>query len=184
MELIFVRHGETLHNAERRFQGQSHVPLSEAGRAQAQAAAEALRDEPITHIFTSDLRRARETAEAIANEHDLTIVPDERLREFDFGAWEGMTWAEIVDLSPELLDHAPTQPRHYLPPGGESFEDVVARVRAFLEQLRALPEDARVLIVAHAGVLHAAIAVLEPPGIDPQRIAFANGSITRLTLPQ
>jgi len=184
MTLIFVRHGETAHNAQRRFQGQTNIPLSARGREQARAAAEALRTEAITHLYSSDLARAYQTAEAIAAAQQLPIVADERLREFHFGSWEGLTWDEIVAKTPGLALDAWRQPRYYTPPGGESFETVVARVRAFLDEVRELPDDAVVAVVAHAGVLHAAIAVLEPKGIDPLAISFANGSVLKLPLPR
>jgi broad specificity phosphatase PhoE len=107
---------------------------------------------------------------------------DERLREFDFGAWEGLTWPEIVERFPDLAERTPTQARLYAPDGGEHFDDVVARVRAFLDDLHALGPQARVLAVAHAGVLHAAVAALRPEGVDPAGIVFSTASYTRFAM--
>ncbi|MGC2244832.1 MAG: histidine phosphatase family protein, partial [Candidatus Aquilonibacter sp.] len=87
MELVFVRHGETAWNAARRFQGQSQVPLSERGRAQAAELALALRNESFSHAYSSDLTRAMETARTIVGARVLDIASDARLREFDFGQW-------------------------------------------------------------------------------------------------
>jgi broad specificity phosphatase PhoE len=184
-ELILVRHGETALNAARKFQGHSSVSLSERGREQAREAARALEAERITHVFSSDLPRALQTAQIVAAPHGRPIVTDTRLREFDFGAWEGLSWSEILERWPEVGAHAPTQARYYAPHGGESFDDVVARVQSFFDDVEStLEDDARVLIVAHAGTLHAALAVLRPPGIDPVTMSFTNGSVTRIPRPQ
>ncbi len=177
-----MRHGETALNASRRFQGRSDAPLSQRGQEQAEALARALREEPFTHAFASDLRRAFQTAEIIVQPHGLTVAPDARLREFDFGLWEGLTWPEIVERFPDLAGKAPKQARNYTPTGGERFEDVEARVGAFLDDVRKLPNDAHVLVVTHAGALHAAFAVLAPLGADFEGISFANGSITRVAV--
>ena len=177
-----MRHGETALNASSRFQGRSDAPLSERGRRQAQALAIALRDEPLTHVFASDLIRAAETARTIAEPHGLTVTTDARLREFDFGLWEGLTWPEILERFPQLAERPPTQAQNYAPPGGERFDEVEARVQAFLTDVRALPKDSRILIVTHAGPLHAAFAALAPLGMESQRISFANASITRVAV--
>lgn len=182
-EIILVRHGETALNAAGRFQGRTDVPLSERGREQAREAAAQLAGVAITHAYASDLHRAFETAEIVAAPHRLAVTPDPRLREFDFGLWEGLSWNEILDRWPEVGEHAPTQARYYAPHGGESFEDVAARVGSFFEDVRATAGDeACVLVVAHAGVLHAAIAVLQPPNVDPLTVVFKNGSVTRIAL--
>ncbi|HTU68734.1 MAG TPA: histidine phosphatase family protein [Candidatus Baltobacteraceae bacterium] len=183
MELILVRHGQTEWNASHRFQGHTDVPLSARGRGQASALADALRNMPFTHVYASDLVRALETARAIAAPHGLRVATDARLREFDFGAWEGLTWAQIVAREPELGERAPTQARLYAPTGGERFDQVVERVRFFFdEMLPGVGPRAYVLIVMHAGTLHAAIEVLRPQGVDPLGISFAPAGITRLTM--
>jgi broad specificity phosphatase PhoE len=177
-----VRHGETALNASRRFQGRSDAPLSQRGEEQAKALALALREEPFTHAFASDLRRAFETAHIIAEPHGLAVVRDARLQEFDFGLWEGLAWPDIVERFPELAAKPPKQARNYAPPGGERFADVESRVGAFLDDVRKLPNDAHVLVVTHAGALHAAFSVLAPLGVDFEGISFANGSITRVAV--
>ncbi len=182
MELFLVRHGETEWNAQRRFQGQSDVPLSERGRAQAAAIGAALSSIPFRHAYSSDLQRATATARAIVADHNLTIEADARLREFDFGQWEGLTWAEITARWPELNARMPTQARRYEPVGGETFSHVVARVRAFLDDLRGRVTTGHALIVTHAGVLHAAMEVLAPRGYDPLGTVFSTASITRVAM--
>jgi len=178
-ELILVRHGETAWNAQRRFQGQTDLPLSARGRMQAQAVANALINLPFSRVYASDLQRALETARTIAAPHGIDVVEDARLREFDFGEWEGRTWTEIVARSPRM--RLPTAARLYKPPGGERFKAVLARVRAFLRDL-AMQETDRVLVVSHAGPLHAALAALAPAGIERDAVAFSTGSITRLAM--
>ncbi len=182
MELVLVRHGETAWNAARRFQGQSPVPLSQRGRAQAAALARALRNESFSHAYASDLARARETARTIIGARPLEVTSDARLREFDFGEWEGLTWPEIVARWPQFEPGIPTQARRYEPVAGERFEQVVDRVRSFLTELRSGASGGHVLVVTHAGALHAALDVLAPEGFDPLGMVFSTASITRIAM--
>lgn len=124
-----------------------------------------------------------ETARTIARPHGLAVVPDLRLREFDFGEWEGLTWAQIVERWPELGDQSYAQARLYHPTGGESFEAVVERVRSFLNDVRTLT-DANVLVVTHAGALHAFIEAFGPNlrGRPSEPIVFTTASITRVAM--
>ena len=182
MELVLVRHGETEWNAARRFQGQSQVPLSERGRTQAAALERALRTESFSHAYASDLERALETARTIVGALRLDIASDARLREFDFGLWEGLTWPEIVARWPKFEARLPTQARRYEPVGGERFEQVIARIRSFLEDLRSGSPAGPVLVVTHAGALHAAMEELAPEGFDPLGMVFSTASITRIAM--
>lgn len=157
--------------------------MSNRGREQAHALASALATQRFTHAYASDLERAWETAGIIAGaQPPLAVTPDQRLREFDFGQWEGLTWTQIVERWPELLEREATQARLYEPPGGERFEAVVARVGAFLSDARTLGEGANVLAVAHAGTLHAALAALRPDGVDPLGVVFGTASFTRIAM--
>jgi len=180
-----VRHGRTVWNAAKRFQGRSDIELSEEGRAQAQALAGALRGESFDRVFASDLVRARETARIIAEQHGLNVEIDERLREFDFGAWEGLTWDEIVERWPYLREVRFTDAKAYEPEGGESFASVCARVQDFLDDVVALGAQ-RVLVVTHAGVLHAVCNVLAGKLGESQEAAlgraFSPASITRIAM--
>lgn len=178
-----MRHGRTLWNAANRFQGQTDVPLSDEGRAQAQALAAVLRDETFNRAYSSDLSRARETAHIVLETHDVTIETDVRLREFDFGAWEGLTWNDIVERWPHLADREPTSARVYEPEGGETFAHVCARAKGFLDDLRARDAE-RIMVVTHAGFLHAVFAVLHDAFVesapDPLTMRFAPASLSRL----
>lgn len=180
-----MRHGETEWNATRRYQGRSDIPLSEVGRAQARAVREALRDHSFDAIYASDLQRAIETASIVAEPHGLSVESDPRIREFDFGAWEGLTWPQIVERWPEFAEHGATAAKLYRPEGGERFEDVCARVQSFLDDLRRTPHE-NVLVVTHAGVLHAMLDVLgsaieDRPG-DGLSVSFSQASVTKIAM--
>lgn len=137
------------------------------------------------HAFVSDLARAAETSRIVLGDCKIALVADSRLREFDFGAWEGLTWPQIVTRWPHLSDHGSTVAKRYQPEGGESFDDVTARVGAFLKELRRCDAE-RVLIVTHAGTLHALLAAfgsdLEDAIGDPMGLRFSPASISRITM--
>ena len=97
------------------------MPLSEEGRSQARRLAGRLRDEHFDAIYASDLIRAVETAAIVAEPHGLEVRRDPRLREFDFGEWEGLTWDEIVATRPHLRERALTSASLYSPDGGETL---------------------------------------------------------------
>ncbi len=175
-----MRHGRTEWNATRRFQGQSDIPLSIEGRAQAAATAAALASDPIDGIVSSDLSRALETARAIAARHGLEVVPDARLREFKFGEWEGLTWDEIVGRYPVAADIAFSSVRAYAPSGGERFEAVRARVGDVLDEIAG--RQGRIVLVTHAGALHALLDILVADQIDPQTVRLTPASITRIAM--
>jgi broad specificity phosphatase PhoE len=172
-------------NASKRFQGRSDIKLSDEGRAQAQALAGVLRSESFDRAYASDLSRAQETARYIADPRGLHVETDVRLREFDFGAWEGLTWDEIVKRWPHLRDIGWTDAKAYEPEGGEHFTAVCARVEAFLRDVRGSGAE-RVLVVTHAGVLHAVLAVLADALGETREEAlgraFSPASITRIAM--
>ena len=99
--ILLVRHGETDWNLERRWQGHIDRPLNDVGRAQARALADRLDSEPFAAVYSSDLARARETAEIVAAAHGLPVHLDPRLREADVGEWSGLTADEIERRYPE-----------------------------------------------------------------------------------
>jgi len=161
LELVCVRHGRTAWNADLRFQGQTDVPLDAHGRGQALSLAERLRETPLDLAVSSDLARCVETARIILAFHGRTPLRlDPDLREMAFGEWEGLTWAQIVERDPRLALNGWSRPKAHAPPGGERFEGVVERAsRAVLRIREAMPAG-RVLVVTHAGVLHALLRVL------------------------
>jgi broad specificity phosphatase PhoE len=154
------------------------VPLSEEGRTQARRLSARLRGERFDVIYASDLIRAVETASIVAEPHGLAVRQDARLREFDFGAWEGLTWDEIVATRPHLQEQALTAASLYAPDGGETFALVCERIRPFFDELRGNPVG-HAAIVMHAGPLHAALAVL---GLAAEGQRFGPASLTRITM--
>jgi probable phosphoglycerate mutase len=181
IEFICVRHGQTAWNAARRFQGQTDVPLDEHGRAQARNLGEYLRKYEIAHAFTSDLSRARDTAAAIVADRDVPLIEEPRLREMRFGDWEGLDWSQIRERHPHLPEGGWSDVRTYVPAGGETLDELNARIAAALGEIRGrVKSGERALIVTHAGVLHSLMHVLAPSGIPPMRIRFAPASITRI----
>jgi broad specificity phosphatase PhoE len=177
MMLTLVRHGPTEWNASRRFQGRTDMPLSAQGRAVARAIAETLHSEPFDCIYSSDLARAAESARILAEPRGMEVVLDERLREFDFGSWEGLTWDEIVATDPRLAGRGSSAVKLYAPENGELFPQVCARAKSFLDDLTR--QNLRTAaVVTHAGVLHAIFSVR---GLaSPDR--FTPGGITRIAM--
>jgi broad specificity phosphatase PhoE len=181
-ELVCVRHGRTDWNLSGRFQGQTDVPLDDEGRAQARALAAFLRTVAFDYAVTSDLARARETAEIIAQDRELEVVRDSGWREMQFGQWEGLTWNEITQRWPEIDRTAQTQPKFYTPEGGESFEALCVRITAAAARASAGAPDGRVLVVTHAGPLHALLRVLEgATQAEALQVRFVPASVTRFS---
>jgi broad specificity phosphatase PhoE len=142
-----------------------------------------LRDERIDRAFSSDLSRARETAEIVLAPHDgVPLAFDARLREMRFGAWEGLVWSEIVERQPELAERSSAAPRFYTPPGGESFDELCARIEAALFAIDASVVDGETVLVAtHAGPLHALLKVaLGGSEAEALGVKFAPASTTRI----
>jgi broad specificity phosphatase PhoE len=185
MELICVRHGRTAWNADRRFQGQTDIPLDDEGLAQAQALAAHLRAEHFDRALASDLARARTTAETICAERPIDVEFTPLLREMHFGLWEGLTWAEIVARWPELEAKNDKAPMYYTAEGGESWDALCERVDGFLRAATdRMGPDERALIVSHAGVMHAIVRSLSRAatnGADPAAlgIRFSPAGILR-----
>jgi broad specificity phosphatase PhoE len=156
-EIWFIRHGESLWNAEGRWQGQADPPLSALGRAQAQALAQTLG--PLARarrvlLAASDLSRARETAEIVGAALGIAPRIDPRLRELDVGCWSGHTPAEVERRWPADLARFRTGDAAFAPGGGESRLALRARVGAAVAELAASEADA-IALVSHLGVVRA-----------------------------
>jgi adenosylcobinamide kinase/adenosylcobinamide-phosphate guanylyltransferase len=149
-----------------RYQGQADLPLSKVGRRQAARLASRLAQEEIHAIYASDLQRARETAAAVASLHNLPVRDDPRLREMDFGEWEGLTYEEIQERDPQQLAAWEAGPLDVAPPGGETLAQVAARVQAVLDEITAAHPDQTVLLVGHGGPLRVLLCLAL--GLSPQ----------------
>ncbi|NML49420.1 bifunctional RNase H/acid phosphatase [Streptomyces sp. R302] len=149
---VLLRHGETALTPEKRFSGSGGADpeLSEAGRRQAAAVADALAARgTIQHIVSSPLTRCRQTAEAVATRLGLDVVIEQGLRETDFGVWEGLTFAEVRARYPEDMDAWLASPTAAPTGGGESFASVTRRVAAARDRLAAAHAGRTVLVVSH-----------------------------------
>ena len=151
-EILLARHGETDWNSGRRVQGHTDIPLNETGIEQARTLAARLAGEPLTAVFSSDLSRALDTARAVAAVHGIEVTVDPRLREKNFGTWEGLTAVEIAERFPDAQRGQWGD--------GETTEEVAQRVQAVLGRIRQLHPDGPVLVVSHGGPLRAALAAL------------------------
>jgi alpha-ribazole phosphatase len=147
--LILIRHGETDWNIEGRWQGQADVPLNERGREQALRIAQALSREKIAAVYSSDLCRARETAQVLAACLGQSVRLDRRLREIHQGEWQGLLVSEIEEKYAVEFQQRQTNPMSVAPPGGETARQVMERVRQAIEEIvRRHPEES-VAVVSH-----------------------------------
>jgi len=179
MILHCVRHGQTQANADGRIQGQADTPLSELGRRQCEAVARVLCPLPIEAIYSSPLARAVSSAQCLAKQLDLELRLDERLMEINAGIFQGLAWPEIESAHPTEARLWKSHEPEYRIPGGESRADVMRRAAAVFHDIRGSGYE-QVIVVAHGGLLSAALkALLEIP---PRRSPFAleNASITSL----
>jgi 2,3-bisphosphoglycerate-dependent phosphoglycerate mutase len=149
-----ARHGETDWNRELRWQGHADPPLNEEGRRQADALATRLVATPLAAVYSSDLRRAAETAEIVAGRLGLPVATDPALREIDVGSWEGFTLAELEARSPEAVARWEETGEHGWE-GGESHEQMAARVREAVRSIAARHDGEEVLVVTHGGPIRA-----------------------------
>ncbi len=158
-----VRHGETTWNAERRVQGHTDVPLHDGGREQAALTGRRLADTRFAAVYSSDLGRARETAEIIvaaSNTGPYEIVFDERLREVSFGTLEGKTWTEMdgIDGVREAVQSEGSL--DFAPPGGESYRQLLERLGGFAEMVKGRHANDDVLVVGHGAAFRALVVRL------------------------
>jgi ribonuclease H / adenosylcobalamin/alpha-ribazole phosphatase len=162
---LLLRHGQTALSAQRRFAGRGDIPLTDAGRDQAAAAAGRLGQRGgIDAVVTSPLVRARQTAEAAARTTGAPLEVEEDLAETDFGKWEGLTFAEASARWPDELSAWLRSP-DIAPPGGESFTSVGHRVSAALGRLLAGSQGRTLLLVSHVTPIKTLLchALLAPP---------------------
>ena len=157
--LLLARHGETDWNDARRWQGHADQPLNDTGRAQAAGLAESLAGMPIAAIHSSDLARARETAEIVGARLELPVVVDPALREVDVGNWSGVVHDEIPGRFPEGF--ARWQNGGHGWEGGETYDEMGARAVGALLRIAAAHDGETVLVVAHGGTIRACRAAAE-----------------------
>ncbi|MBN1415916.1 MAG: histidine phosphatase family protein [Bacteroidales bacterium] len=177
--VYLVRHGETHWNLEQRLQGQLDSPLTEEGIRQATAMAGKLSGIRFDAIYSSDLERARHTAQIITSRFDrITIRYDNRIRERHFGSFQGLTWKEIAEKFPDEAARELSRDPMNKAPGGESKHQLLARTVDFFDDIATGHPGERVLVISHGGVLNVWIRhVLQLPFETPRRFHLPNAAI-------
>ena len=147
--LWLVRHGQTDWNLEKRYQGHTDFPLNATGLKQAELAAQMLGGRRYAALYSSDLQRARITAEIIGAQIGLEVIVDQRLREVNLGAWEGMLVGDIQARYPDEWEARQRDRLHVRPPGGESVLDVATRIWPAVDDLAARHPGDDIIVVSH-----------------------------------
>lgn len=182
MKIYFIRHGETIWNKEKKIQGQSDIPLNEYGRKLAYITADALKDIPFDIVYSSPLVRAKETADILVENRNLEIYTDNRLVEMSFGEGEGESLPEIHSHPEMKLHNFIHNPGNYTPPaGGETFEELYARCKSFIEDV-IIPAEKNydtMLLVGHGALIRGMIHnINNRPSKDFWIVTHKNCAIT------
>ncbi len=184
--VLLARHGQSVSNAIRRFQGVQDVPLSELGLRQAEALRLVVGGRRLAHVYASPLERARRTAEIATAGLGVPLSVVDDLRELSLGDWEGRTVEEIRALPGDPYAQWVRDPVACLPPGAEALEAVQSRVlRAMAVIAAAHPNGGDVLVVAHGGVISAYLAHWLGLSLSSiWRLTLSNGSLSEVAPPR
>ncbi|MCD8503782.1 MAG: histidine phosphatase family protein [Burkholderiaceae bacterium] len=187
-EFLIVRHGETPWNVERRIQGWRDIDLNDNGREQATRLAERLSHPgnphaPLHAIYSSDLSRARSTAQAVAKRLTLPLGLIEGIRERNYGVLEGVPFDQMHEHYPEVATVWQTRDPDGVIPKGETLREFHARVTQALESLAAKHQQQRVLVVTHGGAMDILWrAATGEPIETPRKVVMLNASINRIRI--
>jgi probable phosphoglycerate mutase len=184
--VLLIRHGQSEGNAERRFGGHTATPLSPRGRRQAQALARALKDEEITAIYSSDLARAVETAQPLANLIGLPINSTTAFRERSVGVMEGLTFENAAQQHPDQYAALLRRDFEHVLTGGESYRQLLDRAWQKLDEIIAENQGGKLVVFSHTGTicilaLHL-MGALDAPELKPVWITSANCGVSRFEL--
>jgi broad specificity phosphatase PhoE len=182
-DVVFVRHGETDWNREKRVQGSKGASINEAGREQAKGLARLLWEVPLQAVYSSALPRALETASYVAGPHSLGVVTDPRLNEIHHGTWEGLAESELPDL--ELYRRWREDPSAHVLPGAEPLQAVHDRAVAAMREIlgRHREGEGLVAVVSHQIVLALLKCyILDRPWSQIRRHALSVASYEVLTV--
>lgn len=180
IEIILARHGETEWNNKMIFRGQADIDLNEVGRRQAELLGEYLSGEKIDFVYSSPLKRAVETAKAIADRQKLEVNIVQNLNDLNFGEWQGLPLEEVEEQYPELYRDWLDTPEQVRVPGGESLEDVRSRALSFVEDAVMRCGEGKIVFVSHRVVNNVLIMALL--GLDNShfwKIRLNTGGISR-----
>lgn len=181
--LWLVRHGQTDWNKEKRYQGHSDIPLNTVGQAQAEQVAYRLQDERVHTIISSDLQRAKQTADAIVTHHPrLSVQMNANLREANFGIFEGLRYKDIIDTHKVMADAWFDDPE--VPPqDGEKLSEVFARVQTVRQGIEADYARKRLVLVGHDGALRLLLCdLLDLPATQYWRFNLAPCSLSQVNI--
>jgi probable phosphoglycerate mutase len=179
--ILAIRHGETAWNVDTRIQGQLDIGLNDTGHWQARRVAQALAEEPLDAIYSSDLQRALDTARAIADHSGGTVQPEPGLRERHFGHLQGQTWSDIAQHWPQDAQRWRGRDPDWAPQGGESLTALRERIAHTVATLAARHMGQQIVLVAHGGVMDALYRLAT--GQDtrtPRTWHLGNAAINRL----
>jgi 2,3-bisphosphoglycerate-dependent phosphoglycerate mutase len=184
--VLLIRHGQSEGNAERRFGGHTATPLSPRGRRQAQATARALKDEELTAIYSSDLARAVETAQPLANAIGLPVNSTTAFRERSVGVMEGLTFENAAQQHPEQYAALLRRDFEHVLTGGESYRQLLDRAWQKLDEIIEENKGGKLAVFSHTGTicilaLHL-MGALDAPELKPVWITSANCGVTRFEL--
>ncbi|MCC6955546.1 MAG: histidine phosphatase family protein [Anaerolineales bacterium] len=189
--LLLVRHAQTAWNADGRFMGQADIELDEKGLRQADAVGRRLALERPEAIYTSDLKRAAQTAESIRRSIAESCAPappppliaEPALREIDFGGWQGLNYEQITANYPDALNAWQADLLNYAPPDGESAAQMFERFFAAYTRIVENHPGASVILVAHGGPLQALLSHLLGLSVDRfWQLQMSNAGISEVTL--
>jgi len=182
--VLLIRHPESAWNRTGIYQGQTDIPLSPLGRAQAELVAARLSRESVSRVVCSPLKRARTLAQAIARYHHLSPEPDGRITEIHHGPWEGLHRHEVERRFPEMFKAWNDRPHDVRFPGGESLADVHQRAVAPVEEILARPGDETWVVVTHDTVCRLVVAAAQgQPVVGFSSVGLENAGITTLVGP-
>jgi probable phosphoglycerate mutase len=177
--IVLIRPGETDWNQAGRWQGWVNIPLNDLGLRQARALANYVRNIGMGALYTSDLKRALQTAECLAEPLGFKPMPEQRLRERSIGLWQGLTRAEMQAWYPGDYAQMLADPDGFRVPGGESRSDVRARVTAAVNDILANDPNETVGILSHTTAIKVLLEGLIP-GYNPLDVDLDNTSVTTI----
>jgi broad specificity phosphatase PhoE len=179
--VIFIRPGETDWNRDLRYQGWVAIPLNEHGKRQVERLANFVRNIGLKALFTSDLKRAQQTADILSEKLGFAAQSDARLRERDIGKWQGLTRREMEGWYPQDYGQFQADPDNFIIPGGESRKQVRDRMRAAFEEILKANPGETVGIISHSTVINALLADIIP-GVQFGSVDVSNTGVTSIHL--
>jgi broad specificity phosphatase PhoE len=181
MKLIMVRHGETRWNRENRVVGHIGIALNSNGRRQVELLAKRLENDNVSAIYSSPLKRARETAEAIARFHGLKVMDDDAFKEIDAGEVEGLTFGEVMERYGVFFKDWMKGDPSLRMPGGESMTELQQRTWTAVEKIVEENTDREVILVSHSlAILSIIVRALGMAPSNFRRLRLSVASISIL----